>query len=148
MGRISLGFDPRSRPTASVLLQSSAIPSPALIDAVIDTGSDSSILSRKDAEVLPVEIEKLPRSPRRVFGLTGHRDFRSIESAYLLLRTDEDRLKGFASSLLVNCTTARDETERKRIYSLPSILGVSLLQAHGLRLNIDWSGSRGYIEFD
>lgn len=97
---------------------------------LMDTGASMTILLDKDVKDIGLDVGKLTRADHQVGGIGGSVATYLIEDASIVFKTDE----GFyEQSLLlyvgIHDVTRVDEYARKRILSMPSLLGREVLNS-------------------
>jgi hypothetical protein len=147
VSRITLLFD------EGCLWLTGQIVSPGLAKAstvkfLVDTGSSTTILSLRDAEVMGLDVGSLPRSPKKTGGYGGRIELRLLNHVMLVLASDDLKPKTvLLPSVGVQYSPLKERREERMIYSIPSVVGADAFAAGGLTLWADWTLGQGHFDY-
>lgn len=112
----------------------------------VDTGAAVTVLLDRDVKRLRMDLERLERAERGLFGIGGSLTTYVIEDSTLLFQAGngeviEERLSVYAG---VHDVEKLSEVERKLILELPSLLGRELI--YRFKLVLDKARNQVYLE--
>ena len=148
MPRITLTFEKKQ------LWVTGEVISPHLVGAatlkfLLDTGASQTIPSLRDAEIAGLDVAGLPRSPQKSGGYGGRVELRLLESAMVVLASDDLKAKCIElPSVAVQYSPVKETREARMVYGIPTVLGVDTLTAGALTLWADWARDQAHLEYD
>lgn len=147
--RIDGYLDERYEPSAPFVratLFSKGLGLKHVVNFHVDTGAAVTTLLDRDVKRLRIDLEKLKRAKRGLFGIGGSLATYVIEDSTLLFQAGsgeavEERLSVYAG---VHDVEKLSEVERKLILELPSLLGRDLI--YRFKLVLDKARNQVYLE--
>ena len=125
------------------------------IEFIVDTGAMCTSLGEDDAMRLGVSFDESPKSKRSVAGVDGKADVRCIENVRMVIPCDGNNacVHEFDSMNIIKRPRAKKRANRSKmrmeqeVLPMPSLLGIDFLVEEGMRLDIDFKGLNGHMEF-
>ena len=120
------------------------------MDFVVDTGSQNSFLSSKDASKMQIPLKNRPIQGEIDFG--GSRYNQVLLPKFKMYLLKEDNTKKDYITLQVSLTalktTKTSEKKMQVAYMLPSILGMDFLKNQKLSLYLNLTENIAYLQFE
>lgn len=127
MPRVRLAFD-KNALWVTGQLYSPQLRQAATVRFMIDTGSSTTILSLRDAEMAGLEVETLPRSPVRSGGYGGPIELRLLKHLILILAAENSTAKSVElANVAVQYSSVEAKRRERMVYSIPTVLGTDVL---------------------
>ncbi|MCI4368319.1 MAG: retropepsin-like domain-containing protein [Thermoplasmata archaeon] len=120
----------------------------ATVKFMIDTGSSVTILSLRDAEMMGIDGETLPRSPQKSVGYGGPMELRILENVMLVFAADDVKAKAIElRTVAVQYSPLKDKRVARMLYSVPTVLGTDALTAGEMTLWADWKLAQAHLDY-
>jgi hypothetical protein len=118
------------------------------VNFLVDTGASGTILSLRDAEMAGPRVDALPRSPTKAGGFGGTIELRVLNHVVLVLAADDSRAKSVElPSVNVQYSPLEAKRRDRMVYSVPTVLGVDVLDAGKFTLWADWSAKQAHLDY-
>lgn len=117
------------------------------LEFLVDTGTEKTMLSQRTVERMGIDVESLPRSPKRMISAAGHSENRVLRDVVLVLKTDENKSEEIRlSDIRVHRITTKNKRDRKALLSMPNLLGTDFLREGGFRFILDYNKGETYLD--
>jgi hypothetical protein len=119
------------QPRISVLFEVKAYKVSKMVDFLVDTGTNYSAITEKEATIMKIDCSSLPFFQRETIGFGGLFRNRMINrSVILTFKSNEDEYKVKCGNFIVTCIPPdiTGEVKEKMIRYTPNVLGMDILR--------------------